>query len=363
MRRSLLVAVLGLVLAGCGGRDDPAAIATPAPARVAAPKVSTVATGLEAPWEIAFLPDGRALITERPGRVRLLSREGKLRAEPVATVRVDAVGESGLLGLAVDPEFARNRLVYLYRTVASGNEIARYELRGNALREQAVIADGIRSGPIHDGGRLRFGPDDRLYFSTGDTGDEALARDPHGLNGKLLRLDPAQYRTGSRSRPEIVSTGHRNPQGFGWQPGTGRFVEDEHGPDGDDEVNLIRPGADYGWPLIRGHQERDGLVSPIAVFRDSIAPSGATFVTHPGSTWTGDYLMACLVGTRIQRVTISDDGRVTRNVAVFDQEFGRLRSIVEGPDGALYVLTNNTDGRGEPRPGDDRVLRIVPPPG
>jgi len=381
--RNRLIGVIAVccALAACGGDDDQAESSNPAPTREAAPsptatptpsesgparvqgdpRVTTVATGLEAPWEIAFLPDGRALVTERPGRVRLLSSSGELRTEPVATVDVQALGEGGLLGLAVDPDFRSNRLVYLYRTVASGNEVARYEMTDGGLEERAVIARGIRAAGIHNGGRLRFGPDDRLYFSAGDAAEEGSAQDPEGLNGKILRLSSDEYRRGSDARPEIFSLGHRNPQGFDWQPGTDRLVENEHGPDGDDEVNLLRAGGNYGWPEIRGEEQREGLLTPVAVYPQSIAPSGSTFVRRGGSAWTGDYLMAGLVGQRIQRVTISREGRVTGNQALFEGDYGRMRSIVEGPDGALYALTNNTDGRGSPQEGDDRILRIVPP--
>lgn len=383
MRRSLPTVLSVLILAACGGdgdgqadTDTPAPSATPsaaAPEREATDRgpvraqggarVSSVATGLEAPWEMAFLPDGRALVTERPGRVRVLSPDLKLQREPLAEIGVSAVGEGGLLGIAVDPEFADGeRFVYLYRTVESGNEVVRYSLTGDRLRERAVIARGIVAAGIHNGGRLRFGPDDRLYFSTGDAADDASAQDPSGLNGKILRLDPEQYREGNGSeRPEIFSSGHRNPQGFGWQPGTDRFVENEHGPDGDDEVNLLERGANYGWPEIRGKDEGEGFTTPVAVYADSIAPSGSTFVRRGGSSWTGDYLMASLVGQRIQRLTISDDGRVVRDEPLFEGQYGRMRTVVEGPDGALYALTNNTDGRGQPQDGDDQILRIVPP--
>ncbi len=387
--RRLLAALCAAALAACGGGDDPprpAATATATPEAPAdalptatatrepaeaspralarasgGPRVSTIATGLEAPWEIAFLPDRRALVTERPGRVRLLTADRHLRGTPVAEIEVEAVGEAGLLGLAIDPDFSENRLVYLYRTTGDGNEVVRYELRDERLHEQAVVVRGIQAAGIHDGGRLRFGPDDRLYFSTGDAANPDLSQQPDGLNGKILRLSPRQYRKGSGVRPQVFSYGHRNPQGFAWEPGTDRFVENEHGPDGDDEVNLMRRGANYGWPVIRGEQRREGMRTPVAVYPQSIAPSGSTFVRLPGSRWTGDYLMACLVGRRIQRVTLSRDGRVTRNEALFEDDYGRLRTIVEGPDGALYALTNNTDGRGSPRDGDDRILRIVPP--
>jgi glucose/arabinose dehydrogenase len=367
-------AIAVLALAGCGGGDEkpertqaapPATVGTTPERgpvrRSGGPRVETVAEGLDVPWEIAFLPDGRALITERPGRVRLLSRDLKLEPNPVAEVDVDAVGEGGLLGIAVDPDFQRNGFVYLYRTVSSGNEVARYRLDGDHLREEAVVARGIQAGAIHDGGRVRFGPDERLYFSAGEAGQPDLSQDPGSLNGKILRLAPSEYR-GKGARPEVFSLGHRNPQGFDWQPRSRRFVEDEHGPEGNDELNVLHKGANYGWPEVQDGQRREGFTPPVAFYPTSIAPSGATFVRLPGSKWTGDYLIGCLVGEQIRRVGFDGD-RVTTNEALFEGRFGRLRTVVEGPDGALYALTNNTDGRGSPRAGDDRLLRIVPPAG
>ena len=378
---ALAVLLAGALLAGCGGDDEaeqapPRTRDEPAPgvgqtdrdrgprlARVRGePRVETVAAGLEVPWEIAFLPDGRALVTERPGRVRLISRDGELAPEPAAEVDVEAVGEGGLLGLAVDPEFERNRFVYLYRTTGSGNEVLRYRMEGNTLEEEGTIVQGIQAGAIHDGGRLRFGPDGALYISSGDAGQDDLAQDPDSLNGKILRLPPADFR-GDGGRPEVFSLGHRNPQGFDWQPRIGRLVADEHGPEGDDEVNILRQGANYGWPEIQGTEQAEGFESPVAVYPQSIAPSGATFVKLPGSEWSGDYLIGALVGEQIRRVGFDGAGDVTTDEPLFEGEFGRLRTVVEGPDGALYALTNNTDGRGSPREGDDRVLRIVPPAG
>lgn len=372
---TLLAALAGAaVAAGCGGddesadsrRQDPAPPQTSGqPSRAneplrapGGPELETVATGLEAPWEIAFLPDRRALITERPGRVRLLAADGTLRSRPVADVEVSAVGEAGLLGLAVDPEFADNRLVYLYRTTEAGNEVLRYRLDGSRLTEQATVLDGIAAGVIHDGGRLGFGPDGMLYVSTGEAGDGALAQDPDSLNGKVLRL--ADFR-GDGGDPEIVSLGHRNVQGFDWDS-EGRMYATEFGPDSDDEVNLIRAGSNYGWPDAQGKDDGNGFVPAVVNYEDVIAPSGATFVSLPGSAWTGDFLFANLVGEQLRRVEL-DGTSVGADEALFEGELGRLRTVVEGPDGALYALTNNTDGRGTPREGDDRVVRITPPAG
>ena len=179
-------------------------------------RVETVATGLEVPWEIAFLPDRSALVTERPGRIRLLEANGELRDEPVATVDVSAQGEGGLMGLALDPEFADNDLVYLYFTTAEGLKLERWRYAGGAMTREATLVSDIEAGPIHDSGRIAFGPDDRLYVATGDAGDGDLAQDDGSLNGKFLRLEPAQYRGDGEVRPEVVSKGHRNPQGFDW---------------------------------------------------------------------------------------------------------------------------------------------------
>jgi glucose/arabinose dehydrogenase len=171
-------------------------------------------------------------------------------------------------------------------------------------------------------------------------------------------MEPEAFR-GAGGQPDLVSLGHRNPQGFDWNPRNGRLVASEHGPDANDEVNLIKEGANYGWPEATGEAHGE-FTAPVAVYPESIAPSGASFVKLPDSEWSGDFLIACLVGEQIRRVRLGPDG-VTIDEALFEGELGRLRTIVEGPDGALYALTSNQDGRGTPRKGDDRVLRIVPP--
>ena len=367
----MTLAFAALALGGCGGSGDDGESASPPPQRTVetqpderpartagAPRVSTVASGLEAPWEIAFLPDGRALVTERPGRVRLLSRDLELRDAPVAEIEVQAIGESGMLGLAVDPRFERNRFVYLYRTAGSGNEVLRYRLERDRLVEDGKILDGLAAGPIHDGGRIHFGPDGLLYVSTGEAGNQALAQDPDSLSGKMLRL--RDFR--GEGRAEVISRGHRNVQGFDWQPRTGRLFATEFGPDSNDEVNLIRRGGNYGWPEVQGDAGAPRFVPALVDYEQVIAPSGATFVSKPGSAWSGGFLLAALVGEQLRLVTF-DGAEVTGDEPLFEGRYGRLRTVVEGPDGAIYALTNNTDGRGSPREGDDRVLRIVPPAG
>jgi glucose/arabinose dehydrogenase len=349
MRRSAAFLVPALLLAACGSGQA-----------ASTPRVSTVATGLSVPWDIAFLPGGSALITERPGRVRLLGADGHLRPAPVASIPVVTGGENGLLGLTLDPAFARNRFVYVFLTTPGGNVVRRYRYRAGRLTGGHTIVRGIRAASNHDGGRLRFGPDHRLYISTGDAVMPSLAQSRRTLNGKILRLGLGAAR-GAGGRPQVFTLGNRNPQGFDWQPGTARLYEDEHGQSGNDEINLLHRGGNFGWPLLEGGARRAGFTAPLTTY-STIAPSGATFVRHRGSAWTGDYLVAALRGEQIRRLRFRGR-RVLVNQALFAGQFGRLRTVVEGPGGALYALTNNTDGRGTPRPGDDRVLRIAPPSG
>jgi glucose/arabinose dehydrogenase len=325
------------------------------------PRVKTVASGLDTPWEIAFLPDGQALITERPGRVRLLSRGGKLVRAPVAEIEVAAIGEGGLMGLAVDPDFFRNRYVYLYRTTRDEVEVLRYRFDGRQLRGRTKILGRIAVGARHVSGRLRFGPDRRLYLNTGDATQARLAQDPRSLNGKTLRLEPSAYR-GRGGRAEVFTIGHRNGQGIDWQPSTGLLFEVEHGPIGNDEVNILAKGRNYGWPIAQGREQGGRFTRPLVLFEETIAPSGASFVTAPGSAWTGDLLIAALRGEQLRRIEL-EGTRVVTSEALYQGRFGRLRAVREGPDGALYLLTSNREpGRGAtPAPADDRVLRVVPP--
>jgi len=279
---------------------------------------------------------------------------------------VSALGEGGLLGLALDPELEANRLVYLYFTSAGGMRLERWRFtEDDRLEREVTLVDGIAAGPVHDSGRIAFGPDERLYVATGDAGDGDLAQDDSSLNGKYLRLEPEQYRGDGGEPPEIVSKGHRNPQGFDWEPGTDRLISTEHGPSGGDgpqgfdEVNAVEPGGNYGWPEAFG-SDHAGFEAPLRVYEEAIAPSGATFVTREGSDWTGDYVFATLRGEHLRRLRLDGDS-VTLDEPLLEGDFGRLRTVVEGPDGALYVLTSNRDGRGDPADEDDRILRVSPP--
>jgi glucose/arabinose dehydrogenase len=338
------------------------------PPKASSLHVRTMGKGLVIPWDIAFLPDGRSLVTERPGRVRLLEADGSLQEAPVATVPVRTQGEGGLLGIVLDPAFATNSFAYLYYTAPTGMKLERWRWTGSALVPDATLVDAIRAGEVHDSGRIGFGPDGRLYLATGDAGEGELAQNPLSLNGKFLALTPEEYHGSQTVWPAVVASGMRNPQGFDWQPGTGALVSNDHGPsgfdgpEGYDEVDLIVPGGNYGWPDAIGSDTGSGRFrAPLRVYKQPIAPSGGTFLHHPGTAWTGDYVLAALRGSQLRRLTLRN-GRVVSEHTMFSGRFGRLRTVREAPNGDLCVLTSNRDGRGTPRPGDDQILCVTPPP-
>ncbi|MBI2908084.1 MAG: PQQ-dependent sugar dehydrogenase [Chloroflexi bacterium] len=331
-------------------------------------EISPIVTDLEAPWAIAFAPDGRIFLTERPGRIRTV-KDGRLEPDPWMTLNVAGMNEAGLQGIALDPKFAANRFVYAAYTYRADD--GRLQNRLVRLRDDPatgkgsldrVLLDGIAGAIFHDGGRVKFGPDGKLYWTTGDAADEALAQDLSSLNGKVLRLNADGTIPSDNPFPNsaVYSYGHRNPQGLAWEPGTGRLYETEHGPSARDEVNYIEPGANYGWPVITGDEMRPGMVSPIANSgSETWAPSGATFVT--GGPWAGSFLFTGLRGQALFRLTPdrTDPRKATAWERLLFGQHGRLRDVVEGPDGALYLLTNNRDGQGTPQPGDDKLLKLT----
>jgi aldose sugar dehydrogenase len=329
-------------------------------------RVETLLTGLEIPWSLNFAPDGRLFVTERPGRVRIVTLGGS--SELALTLDgVFAQGEAGLLGLALDPEFSQNRFVYIYYSaVASGgpvNRIVRYREVNSRLAERVVLLDNIPASQIHDGGRLRFGPDGLLYATAGDASDANIAQDVASLAGKILRInrDGSVPRDNRFSSP-VYTYGHRNPQGLDWHPSSGDLWAVEHGSSGNDEVNAIRPGLNFGWPRIEGAATMTNMESPITFYSPSIAPSGASFYRGQRlPQFANNLFVAALRGTHLLRLTVDTSARrVTAQERLLEGTFGRIRDVVSGPDGHLYFCTNNRDGRGSPMSGDDRVLRIVP---
>jgi aldose sugar dehydrogenase len=344
-------------------------------------RVETVVSALTVPWAIVFTPDGRMLFTERPGRVRVFEN-GKLRPEPLATISdVEPTGESGLMGLTLHPQFADNHLLYLayaYRN-ASGEQrvrVVRFRETGTALTDRKLIIEDIPAAQFHAGTRLRFGPDAKLYITTGDATTPEIAQQLNSLGGKTLRLNddgtvppdnPFVNQPGAR--PEIWTYGHRNSQGLDFQPGTNLMFQTEHGPSGfdgpggGDEVNIVERGKNYGWPIIHHTQTRAGLESPLLEYTPAVAPSGATFYrgTNPNgfAQFKGNFFFACLRGETLIRVVL-DGRRVVSQERLLEHQYGRLRDVTEGPDGALYFATSNRDGRGNPAHDDDRIMRLVP---
>ncbi len=341
--------------------------------------------GLEVPWSLVFLPDGRALVSERPGRIRLI-RDGRLSARPYAVfeasqggegllgfvLRLFAKGEGGLMGLAVHPGFPDPPYVYAMQTYRGPqgvtNRVVRLVDEGESGRFDRVIIDGIPGGLFHNGGRIAFGPDGMLYVTTGEIFEAELAADPGSLGGKILRLTPDGEVPADNPFPgsPVYSFGHRNPQGLAWHPRTGDLFASEHGPSGEfglgahDEINVVRAGGDYGWPRVVGAPGRAPYIDPIVVWKGrSVPPAGMAFV--------GDDLFLATLGAealiRIRLALQAGGYRVAAierwfSAAPGEGRLGRLRDVVNGPDGRLYVLTSNRDGRGTPRPGDDTIYRI-----
>ena len=351
-RRLLIIAVVCAAIAG-------ALVALLTAPKADAQSTSVVARGLNVPWELAFLPDRRALVTERGGRVLVLSR-GLRSRRSAGRIATNGGGEGGLLGLAVDPGFSRNRLAYVYRTLGGESQVVRFRFTGNRIRSARVIVRGIRAAQIHNGGRIAFGPDGALYITTGDSGISDPPQDRDALNGKILRLSGDAAR-GAGGRPEIVSLGHRNVQGIDWQPDSNRLVATELGQEDRDEVNVIRDGGNYGWPIVRGNDTGGGrFLAPIwTTGSGNVAPSGGTFVSARNA-WQGDFVFGTLVGEHVRRLSFSGEN-VTADRRLFSRRFGRIRTVVEGPDGRLYLLTSNRDGRGSPTRQDDRIVRVTPP--
>jgi len=331
-------------------------------------RVEVVAKGLEIPWSLVFMPDGRLLVPERHGRVRVIDTA---RGTAEIALTIDDVftdGEAGLLGLALDPAFTSNRLVFLYYTArtsrgGAANRVVRYRESGGRLGEAVVLLDDIPANTIHDGGRLRFGPDGLLYITTGDAANEELAQDVASYAGKILRLNADG--TTPRGNPfgsPVYSYGHRNPQGLDWHPATGDLWAAEHGATGNDEINVVDGGANYGWPRIQGNQTLPAMRAPITFYNPAVAPSGASFYRGQRfPQFANNLFVATLRGTLLLRLRIDPSARrLIGQERLLEGQFGRIRDVVTGPDGYVYFCTNNRDGRGDPTSDDDRIARLVP---
>ncbi len=335
------------------GEPDPG---TPSEAPGGPPEVvDTFVDGLEVPWGVDFLPDGEAVVTERiSGRVDRVGKDGEVSL--LGTVDdVAPQGEAGLLGVAVSPDFETDRTLFLYLTTDTDNRVVRAEVDGDRLGRTTVVLDGIPAGFIHDGGRIAFGPDGQLYVTTGETGNPELAQDPQSLAGKILRITPDGDPAPGNPDPDspVWSMGHRNVQGLAWDD-EGRLWASEFGDSEWDELNLVEKGGNYGWPQVEGVGGDAAYVDPQLVWPvDQASPSGLAFAD--GHLW-----MAGLRGQRLWRIAVSADGKASKPRAFFGEDYGRLRTVAVAPDGLLWLTTSNRDGRGEPTPDDDRILRIRP---
>lgn len=336
--------------------------------------IETVATDLTVPWSIVFTDNSRILVSERTGAIKEVVN-GEVNPTPLVTITDTATGgEIGLMGLALDPNYATNKLVYACVGYSSGNgfsdKVITLTDTSTSLQPGTVILDNIPAGSNHAGCELAFGPDGKLYVSTGDATERNIAQDLSSLGGKILRVNTDGSFPEDNPFPDsaIYSYGHRNPQGIDWTT-EGMIYEAEHGPSGNDgpgggdEVNLIQSGKNYGWPLVSHEQTRDGTIAPLITYTPAIAPSSLLVYTGDAfPQFKNTLLIAGLRGQGVWWLQIdpSDPSTILSSQQLDEISVGRIREITEGPDGYIYFTSSNTDGRGRPASDDDKIYRLVP---
>ena len=385
--RSATIFAVAVLFAGCGAEqaseepEDPGGSGaqteltdsgTPAPedtdavdpestsanAGPVAVETSVITRGLEAPWDLVFTPDGEALITERDSG-RLLSVDSSGNVEELQRLPAGGTGEGGLLGIALSPDYENDGYIYAYYTTDNDNRLTRFRLG----EDPEPLLTGIPVQSYHNGGRIAFGPDGYLYLGTGDGGDISTSQDLNSLGGKILRITPEGRVPADNPFPgsPVYSYGHRNVQGLAWDA-SGRLYATEFGQTSYDEVNIIEPGQNYGWPEIEGEGGEPRYTDPISTWSTSEAsPSGAEILINGAiPQWEGDFFMAALRGQRLWRLDLDENGAVVGREAFLSGLAGRRRHVAQAPDGSLWILTSNRDGRGNPTADDDRILRLAP---
>lgn len=365
--KSLLFIITALIISAVAVygflffKRDPAPILPETQKGWGAQPLSAVAKYLEIPWSMVFLPDGSMLFTERPGRVRAIDKNGILLEKPIAQIStVKHIGEGGLLGITIHPDFKKNHFVYLYYTYSSDergteNRVSRFIFENDSLLNEEIIINAIPGASFHNGGRIKFGPDNFLYITTGDSQTSSLSQNTNSLAGKILRVtDDGLPAPGNSFGNLVYSYGHRNPQGLAWDRNDQLWAT-EHGRSGllsgYDELNKIEIGKNYGWPDIQGDDIKPGMERPIlhSGAMKTWAPSGMAIVGE-SVFFTG------LRGEILYEANISEDQISIKEH--FKGEFGRLRDVILGPNGFLYIATSNRDGRGSPTPKDDRIIKV-----
>ena len=375
-RRALVLLVAWVALA-CD-RSGPGSDQRAASAITGRLTVDTIASGLEVPWALAFAPDGRVFVTERVGRIRVIE-DGVLRGDAWASLPVASRGEAGLMGIAVAPDFATSRHVFVVATFDDAgvlvNRVMRFTDDGGRGVDPIGVLDGIPAAKDHAGDAIAFGPDGMLYVATGDARDPDSAQDERSLGGKILRMRPdGSVPDDNPTRGSLIyARGVRNTQGLAWDPATRQAFATDHGPSGfpneyfrrdGDELNVISPGANLGWPTVAALTSSSRYTSPLVEWSGpGIAPAGIAMYSGPHAPWAGSLFVAALKGEQLRRVVVQRDAgsfswRALGDEPLFVRAFGRLRAVAMGPDGMIYFTTSNRDGRGAPRPGDDRVFRL-----
>lgn len=321
-------------------------------------ETQVIAKGLKIPWEIVPMPDGKFLITEREGGVSLLED-----GEVYKVSGIKSKGEGGLLGMALSPDFKDDNIIYLYYTYEEEkdtyNKVSQFNFKENTLSDEKVIIDKIPGSKFHNGGRIKFGPDDKLYITTGDSQNESLSQDKESLAGKILRINPDGTIPSDNPFPKspVFALGLRNPQGLAWHPVSKELFASDHGPnDAKDEVNLIKPGKNYGWPNVTCDVKDSEYESPTTCYEDfTLAPSGIDFVQEEGSQKVSLYV-AGLRGNRVMKINLDEKSNFISEESILE-DFGRIRTVVYH-DGDIYIATNNKDGRGIAKKGDDKIIKV-----